>query len=95
MKRADFAGAEAIYRVALGLDESASLEDVNKQLDGVLSKAELTRARDVLASGSPNGRQDCRARSPPRSRRAGRRGRIEALEDAVPALRRASRASRW
>ncbi len=50
----DFAGAEAIYRVALGLDESASLEDVNEQLDAVLSKAELTRARDVLATGSSN-----------------------------------------
>jgi ATP-dependent helicase/nuclease subunit A len=47
-----FAGAEAIYRVALGLDESTTLEDVNKQLEAVLSKAELTRARDALASGS-------------------------------------------
>src|SRR5262245_14333320 len=48
----DFAGAEAIYRVALGLDESASLDEVTRQLDGLLSKAELMRARDVLGSGS-------------------------------------------
>jgi len=50
----DLAGAEAIYRVALGLDEGASLEDVSKQLESLLSKAELTRARDVLATGSAN-----------------------------------------
>src|SRR6476661_1153002 len=33
----DFAGAEAIYRVALGLDESASLDEDTRQLEGLLS----------------------------------------------------------
>jgi ATP-dependent helicase/nuclease subunit A len=48
----DLGGAEAIYRVALGLGGTSTLDDVNKQLETILSKAELTRARDVLASGS-------------------------------------------
>ena len=77
----DFAGAEAIYRVALGLDDSASLEDVAKQLDGLLSKAELTRARDVLNAGSATDVKIA-AHLATALKAGGAARRIEALEDA-------------
>ena len=77
----DFAGAEAIYRVALGLDESASLEEVGKQLDALLSKAELTRARDVLGAGSTTDVKMA-AHMAMALKAAGAARRIEAFEDA-------------
>ncbi|HEU4379323.1 MAG TPA: double-strand break repair helicase AddA [Hyphomicrobiaceae bacterium] len=77
----DFAGAQAIYRVALGLDASASLEDVTQQLDGLLSKAELTRAQGVLASGSATDIKIAAHLSTAR-KASGAARRIEALQDA-------------
>ncbi len=74
-------GAEAIYRAALGLDDGASLEEVCKQLDGVLSKAELTRARDVLNAGSPTDVKIA-AHLATALKAGGAARRIEALEDA-------------
>jgi ATP-dependent helicase/nuclease subunit A len=46
------AGAEQIYRGALGLDARARLDATTEALAGVLTDGELARARDVLASGS-------------------------------------------
>lgn len=44
--------AERIYRLALGLAADANLEAASEQLVGVLSDAELARARDILSTGS-------------------------------------------
>jgi ATP-dependent helicase/nuclease subunit A len=46
------AEAERIYRNALGLDAGSSLEATTAALAGLLPQSELTRMRDVLASGS-------------------------------------------
>ncbi|KAB2915308.1 MAG: double-strand break repair helicase AddA [Hyphomicrobiaceae bacterium] len=53
----NFAGAEQIYRSALGLDSDASIEEIDDRIDALLSRAELTRLRDVLDSGSANDRK--------------------------------------
>jgi ATP-dependent helicase/nuclease subunit A len=42
--------AEKIYRAAIGLDAQASLEKANTAAAGVLSDADITRARGILAS---------------------------------------------
>ena len=49
--------AERIYRRALSIEAGATLESVTTAAAGVLSDAELRRARDVLASGSTNDRK--------------------------------------
>jgi ATP-dependent helicase/nuclease subunit A len=77
----DFAGAEAIYRVALGLGEHASLDEVTKQLDGLLPKAELTRVRDVLGAGSTTDVKIA-AHFAAALKAGGAARRIEAFEDA-------------
>jgi ATP-dependent helicase/nuclease subunit A len=46
------AEAEKIYRLALGLGPDAHLDATSAALADVLSKAELMRAREVLATGS-------------------------------------------
>jgi ATP-dependent helicase/nuclease subunit A len=76
----EFAGAAEIYRRVLGLDGNASLEMVTKQLEGVLAKPELTRVRDILASGSAKDIEASRhAAAALRANGAG--SRIEALHD--------------
>jgi ATP-dependent helicase/nuclease subunit A len=47
-----FTGAEQIYRRALQLAPDADLAESEKRISGLLSKADLSRLRDVLASGS-------------------------------------------
>ena len=48
----DFAGAEAFYRKSLGVAPDATVEAIDQQLGAVLSNAQITRCREVLASGS-------------------------------------------
>ncbi len=49
-----FAGAEQIYRAALGLGPDLSIADVDDQVDALLSRAELLRLHEVLDWGSAN-----------------------------------------
>jgi ATP-dependent helicase/nuclease subunit A len=49
----DLSAAEALYRRALGLEQGLQLEAVRDELAGVLSEAEIVRARGILAAGKP------------------------------------------